>query len=227
MSTGMTSAGSSTRSSTSMASGSCGSARPSACPGFNRLLRLAADDLRRRCQGRRGPDRGADPERDSAGAGHLRRAFAVPGDGRLSGRAPGPLRQPARRRRQASRSRRERPAVRRARQRISHDARTSGSGGEDDAMSTKPTVLLTGAAHGIGHATAMALARRGTPVGLIDRDADGARRARRTLERSGRDRRPRRGRRHRSARPDPRRSPTSRPRSGRSTSWSPAPASAP
>jgi short-subunit dehydrogenase len=31
-------------------------------------------------------------------------------------------------------------------------------------------VLLTGAAHGIGHATAMALARRGTPMGLIDRD---------------------------------------------------------
>jgi short-subunit dehydrogenase len=38
-------------------------------------------------------------------------------------------------------------------------------------MSTKPVVLLTGAAHGIGHATAIALARRGTPVGLIDRDA--------------------------------------------------------
>jgi short-subunit dehydrogenase len=38
-------------------------------------------------------------------------------------------------------------------------------------MSTKPTVLLTGAAHGIGHATAVALARRGNPLGLIDRDA--------------------------------------------------------
>ena len=37
-------------------------------------------------------------------------------------------------------------------------------------MTTKPTVLLTGAAHGIGYATAIALARRGTPVGLIDRD---------------------------------------------------------
>lgn len=37
-------------------------------------------------------------------------------------------------------------------------------------MSTKPTVLLTGAAHGIGRATAMALAARGTPMGLIDRD---------------------------------------------------------
>jgi short-subunit dehydrogenase len=38
-------------------------------------------------------------------------------------------------------------------------------------MTAKPTVLITGAAHGIGHATAVALARRGTPVGLIDRDA--------------------------------------------------------
>jgi short-subunit dehydrogenase len=38
-------------------------------------------------------------------------------------------------------------------------------------MSNLPIVLVTGAAHGIGHATAVALARRGTPVGLIDRDA--------------------------------------------------------
>jgi short-subunit dehydrogenase len=37
-------------------------------------------------------------------------------------------------------------------------------------MSTQSVVLLTGAAHGIGHATAMALAKRGTPIGLIDRD---------------------------------------------------------
>jgi short-subunit dehydrogenase len=40
-------------------------------------------------------------------------------------------------------------------------------------MSAKPTVLLTGAAHGIGHATAVALARRGTPLGLIDCDGAG------------------------------------------------------
>jgi short-subunit dehydrogenase len=39
-------------------------------------------------------------------------------------------------------------------------------------MSAKPTTLLTGAAHGIGRATAIALARKGVPVGLIDRDAD-------------------------------------------------------
>jgi short-subunit dehydrogenase len=38
-------------------------------------------------------------------------------------------------------------------------------------MSAQPTVLITGAAHGIGHATALALARRGTPIGLIDCDA--------------------------------------------------------
>jgi short-subunit dehydrogenase len=37
-------------------------------------------------------------------------------------------------------------------------------------MSANSTVLLTGAAHGIGHATAVALARRGTPLALIDRD---------------------------------------------------------
>ena len=34
----------------------------------------------------------------------------------------------------------------------------------------RPTVLLTGAAHGIGRATALALAARGTPLALIDRD---------------------------------------------------------
>lgn len=39
-------------------------------------------------------------------------------------------------------------------------------------MSAKPTTLLTGAAHGIGRATAIALARKGMPVGLIDRDAE-------------------------------------------------------
>jgi short-subunit dehydrogenase len=38
-------------------------------------------------------------------------------------------------------------------------------------MSARPIVLLTGAAHGIGRATAVALARTGTPLGLIDRDA--------------------------------------------------------
>lgn len=38
-------------------------------------------------------------------------------------------------------------------------------------MTTQTNVLITGAAHGIGHATAAALARRGTPIGLIDRDA--------------------------------------------------------
>ncbi len=35
----------------------------------------------------------------------------------------------------------------------------------------KPVVLLTGAAHGIGRATALELARRGYPIGIIDRDA--------------------------------------------------------
>jgi short-subunit dehydrogenase len=39
-------------------------------------------------------------------------------------------------------------------------------------MSARPIVLLTGAAHGIGHATAVALARTGTPLGLIDRDSE-------------------------------------------------------
>jgi 3-oxoacyl-[acyl-carrier protein] reductase len=40
-------------------------------------------------------------------------------------------------------------------------------------MIAKPTVLLTGAAHGIGRATAIALSQKGMPLGLIDRDADG------------------------------------------------------
>src|SRR5262245_58790430 len=38
-------------------------------------------------------------------------------------------------------------------------------------MITNQAVLITGAAHGIGRATAIAVARRQTPVGLIDRDA--------------------------------------------------------
>jgi short-subunit dehydrogenase len=37
-------------------------------------------------------------------------------------------------------------------------------------MNTKATVLITGAAHGIGRSTALALAGRGTPLGLIDHD---------------------------------------------------------
>jgi short-subunit dehydrogenase len=37
-------------------------------------------------------------------------------------------------------------------------------------LSAKPTVLLTGAAHGIGRATAVAMAHRGIPLGLIDCD---------------------------------------------------------
>jgi 3-oxoacyl-[acyl-carrier protein] reductase len=37
-------------------------------------------------------------------------------------------------------------------------------------MNNKPTTLLTGAAHGIGRATAIALVKKGMPVGLIDRD---------------------------------------------------------
>jgi short-subunit dehydrogenase len=37
----------------------------------------------------------------------------------------------------------------------------------------QPTVLLTGAAHGIGRATALALAARGMPLALIDRDGVG------------------------------------------------------
>ncbi len=39
-------------------------------------------------------------------------------------------------------------------------------------MNAKPTTLLTGAAHGIGRATAIALVKKGMPVGLIDRDAE-------------------------------------------------------
>ena len=38
-------------------------------------------------------------------------------------------------------------------------------------MNAKPITLLTGAAHGIGRATAIALVKHGMPVGLIDRDA--------------------------------------------------------
>ena len=49
-------------------------------------------------------------------------------------------------------------------------------------MSTKPTTLVTGAAHGIGRATAIALVERGIPVGLIDRDAPALAELARTLK---------------------------------------------
>jgi short-subunit dehydrogenase len=48
-----------------------------------------------------------------------------------------------------------------------------------------PIVLLTGAGHGIGRATARALAARGTPLGLIDRDADALAAIVRELEEKG------------------------------------------
>jgi 3-oxoacyl-[acyl-carrier protein] reductase len=52
-------------------------------------------------------------------------------------------------------------------------------------MSNKPTVLLTGAAHGIGHATASALARSGSPVALVDCDGPAVRELARQLESEG------------------------------------------
>jgi 3-oxoacyl-[acyl-carrier protein] reductase len=52
-------------------------------------------------------------------------------------------------------------------------------------MSAKPTVLLTGAANGIGRATALALARNGTPLGLVDRDGPALVALTQTLEGEG------------------------------------------
>jgi short-subunit dehydrogenase len=53
--------------------------------------------------------------------------------------------------------------------------------GRDD----RPVVLLTGAAHGIGRATAYALAREGFPLGLIDRDPEPLRALLGDLEKDG------------------------------------------
>jgi short-subunit dehydrogenase len=52
-------------------------------------------------------------------------------------------------------------------------------------MSEKPVVLITGAANGIGRATAVALARSGTPLGLIDRDAPALAALAQTLQNEG------------------------------------------
>ena len=196
-------------------------------PGFNRLLAAGRHHLRRRRQGPGRADRGADSERDPAGAGHLRRAFAVPGDGRLSGRASAQCvarTVPGAKHRAPEENGAE--FVELVNEFLIANS-TAGSSGEGDTMSAKPTVLLTGAAHGIGRATAVALARKGMPLGLIDRDAAGAGRARADAQERGRDAVASaavdvtdrdsldRGRR-----------PASRPSSGRSTSWSPAPGSA-
>ena len=140
-------------------------------PGFNRLLRLAETTCGDDAKVAAGLTEDLIRERDPAGAGDLRRAFAVPGDGRLSCRAPG---------RTASAGACRAPSTVHPRRTPREfvelvyefliDQSTRGSTGEADTMTAKPTVLLTGAAHGIGRATAVALARRGTPLGLIDRD---------------------------------------------------------
>jgi short-subunit dehydrogenase len=52
-------------------------------------------------------------------------------------------------------------------------------------MIAKPTVLITGAAHGIGRATAIALARKGMPLGLIDRGAEALAELAETLKNEG------------------------------------------
>jgi len=52
-------------------------------------------------------------------------------------------------------------------------------------MKNMPTVLLTGAAHGIGHATAVALAGNGAALALIDRDLAALTELGETLKRQG------------------------------------------
>jgi NADP-dependent 3-hydroxy acid dehydrogenase YdfG len=52
-------------------------------------------------------------------------------------------------------------------------------------MNSMPAVLLTGAAHGIGHATAVALAQKGAALALIDRDASALMDLGETLKKQG------------------------------------------
>jgi short-subunit dehydrogenase len=52
-------------------------------------------------------------------------------------------------------------------------------------MTATPTVLVTGAANGIGRATAIALARKGMPLGLIDHNAVRLAELEQTLEKGG------------------------------------------
>ena len=169
-STGTTSAGSSTRSCTSTASGSCSSARPSACPAS-----IA-------CSAWPGRPAATTP-RPMAGltedliCGVTQPVLALFGELSpflatadylaehlphcVSRRVPG-----AKHRRPEENPEGFVELV----VRVPDDGPAVGRGGEAESMNTKPTVLLTGAGHGIGRATAMALAARGTPLGLIDRD---------------------------------------------------------
>ena len=87
-------------------------------PGLNRAAAAGRDDLRRRRQAGRRADRRADRRRPPAVPGPLRRALAVPGDGRLPGRAPAGLPGPADPGRQAPRPRGEPRGVRRGRARV-------------------------------------------------------------------------------------------------------------
>ena len=140
----------------------CGSARPSACPGFNRLLRLAettcGDDAKAEAGLTEDLIRGVTQPVLALFGEHS--PFLATAD-YLAEHLPHCVNHP-RARRQAPRTRGERPRVRRAVSTSSCMAssrRLRWRGPTDERPD--PTVLLTGAAHGIGRATAMALAPAG------------------------------------------------------------------
>src|SRR5207248_2220277 len=97
--------------------------------------------------------------------------LAVPLDGRLPGRAPPRLPAGPDPRLAAPGPRGEPVGLHRRAPGVPGVARRGRSRGREGALMSMPTVLLTGAAGGIGRATALALASKGCRLGLIDRDS--------------------------------------------------------
>ena len=155
-------------------------------PGFNRLLRLAETTCGNDAKVPAGLTEELIQSVTQPVLAHLRRAFPVPGDVRLSAPSICPIASPARSRAPSTAPpRKTAPSSSRSSTSFLIANSSPAHHGEGDTMIAKPTVLVTGAAHGIGRATAIALARKGMPLGLIDRDAAALAELAQTLKNDG------------------------------------------